>query len=60
MCEINPKRKRFFQLEFFTSHIISDEEWEKLVLQRLLELEQSFNMTGRVRVHIHESTEKEA
>jgi hypothetical protein len=54
MCEINPKRKQFFRLEFFTAHIMTDARWEELVHKRLLELEQSFNESGEIRVHIHE------
>ena len=57
MCEINPKRKQFFRLEFFTAHQMTDEAWQKLVLERILELEQAFNMSGEVRVHIHEMGE---
>jgi hypothetical protein len=57
MCEINPKRKQFFRLEFFTAHVMTDARWQKLVLERLLELEQSFNETGEIRVHIHEQEE---
>lgn len=53
MCEINPKRKEYYQLEFFTSHDITDDEWNKIVIEKLLELEQAFNSDGRVRVHVH-------
>lgn len=53
MCEINPKRTRFYRIEFFTSEEISDEEWMEVVVGRILELEQSFNYSGKVRVHIH-------
>lgn len=58
MCEINPKRTRIYKIEFFTSHPISDKEWNKLVIERLVELEIAFNATGRVRVHIHETEER--
>lgn len=54
MCEINPKRKRLFDLEFFTSQDITDEQWENLVIKRLLFLEETFNEKGEIRVHIHE------
>lgn len=53
MCEINPKRAAAFRLEFFTAHEVSKERWNKLVLERLLDLEQAFNETGEIRVHIH-------
>lgn len=55
MCEINPKRKKIFRLEFFTAHDMDDEQWEKLVIERLLFLEQQFNKSGKIRVHVHES-----
>lgn len=54
MCEINPKRKQFFDLEFFTSDIISDEEWNKIVVNILFQLENKINESGKIRVHIHE------
>jgi hypothetical protein len=54
MCEINPKRKQFYRLEFFTAHPISQEEWDALVTTRLIVLEGAFNMEGKIRVHIHE------
>jgi len=57
MCEINPKRTKIFRLEFFTSHSISEKEWNTLVVERLLELEQAFNATSQIRVHIHPSQE---
>lgn len=58
MCEINPKRKQIFLLEFFTSEVIANEEWKELVYIRLLRLEQAFNESGKVRVHVHEAEEK--
>lgn len=57
MCEINPKRTKIFRLEFFTAGQVSDEEWNKLVLERLVQLEIAFNESMRVRVHIHEVVE---
>lgn len=53
MCEINPKRKEFYRIEFFTSHIVTDEEWRELVIGRLARLEQEFNEYAGIRVHIH-------
>lgn len=54
MCELNPKRTQIFRLEFFTSAEITEEQWQQLVLPRLLALEQEFNTSGEVRVHVHE------
>lgn len=54
MCEINSKKVKIFKIEFFTSHEISDEKWNKLILKRLLKLEEEFNLSGEIRIHIHE------
>lgn len=55
MCEINPKRSQFFQLEFFTAHDITEDRWNHLVVATLLRLEEESNRTGEIRVHVHES-----
>ena len=54
MCEINPKRRQVFWVEFFTAHPITEKRWQELVLLRLLKFEQEFNESGEIRVHIHE------
>ncbi len=54
MCEINPKRKEFFRLEFFTTHEMTDDQWYQLICEKLIKLEQAFNEKGNIRVHIHE------
>lgn len=54
MCEINAKRTQKFVIEFFTSENTSQEIWSELVLDSLLKLEQSFNWSGKIRVHVHE------
>ena len=59
MCEINPKRKEIFTIEFFTAHEMTLERWRELVHQRLVVLEEAFNYSGEIRVHIHEE-EKDA
>lgn len=59
MCEINPKRKQFFILEFFTTREMTQAEWEATVYSRILGLEEAFNASGEVRVHIHEVDDPE-
>ena len=54
MCEINPKRRKFFRLEFFTTCNMSDLAWQDIICEKLIELEQSFNKKGDIRVHVHE------
>lgn len=59
MCEINPKRKAFYRLEFFTTKDMSDRAWLEFLSRKLNELEQAFNETGVVRVHVHEQDDDE-
>jgi hypothetical protein len=60
MCEINPKRKKFFKLEFFTTAEMSNEEWFSEIYGNILALEQTFNKKGNIRVHVHqEETDSE-
>lgn len=54
MCELNPKHVKIYRLEFFTSQAISKEEWERLVVEKAIEIEQQLNASGKIRVHIHE------
>jgi hypothetical protein len=54
VCELNPKRKAFYRLEFFTAQDIPEIEWNQLVVEKLLMLEQYLNESGKIRVHIHE------
>ena len=56
MCAINPKRKQFFRLEFYTAHPMTDERWKELLSTTLIQLEQEFNKTGEIRVHITDMT----
>jgi hypothetical protein len=60
MCEINPKHSAFFKLEAFTSNPdMSKEEFTNEVMMRLFAVEQTLNMDGRFRFHIHEDTPRE-
>jgi hypothetical protein len=53
MCEINPKFKKFYKLEFFSAH--GDQEtFNELLTERLVWMEQAFNASGGIRVHVHE------
>jgi hypothetical protein len=55
MCEINPAKASLFLLEFFTSdRRVTAEDWDQMVRERVLELEQKFNESGEIRVHVHE------
>lgn len=54
MCEINPKRTKILHLEFFTSHEMTDKEWEDRVAQHALKFEVMANEDGKIRCHVHE------
>jgi hypothetical protein len=56
MCEINPKHTKIFRLEFFTSNSsMTEEEFEAIVLEHALTMEQSANSDMRIRCHIHDA-----
>lgn len=57
MCEINPKHKALFILEVFTTANMTREQFDVEVVERLLEVEQHLNASGRFRFHIHETNE---
>ncbi len=58
MCEINPKHKRFFRLEVYTSNPnISQQDFEAQIMQKLLDTEMKLNEDGRFRFHIHDEIE---
>lgn len=55
MCEINPKHSAEFKLEVFTSNPdITREQFERQVLERVLEAEMKLNADGQFRFHVHE------
>jgi len=51
MCAINPKHQQHFLLSFYTSHGTWS-AFDKEVCERLIKLEQEFNETGVIRVHV--------
>lgn len=53
MCAINPKFKRFFRLAFYSSH--GDQAtFDELLNERLIWMEQAFNASGGIRVHVND------
>jgi hypothetical protein len=54
MCAINPKHKRKFIINVYTSHEMTQEEFSKLVYNKLLVTEISLNKDGRLRWHVEE------
>lgn len=53
MCEINPKHSAFFKLEAFTSVNMTEQEFQNLVIDKLLKIEMQLNKDARFRFHIH-------
>jgi hypothetical protein len=58
MCAINPKFHRRFQLDFYTSHG-ERETFDELLAERLIWMEQAFNESGAIRVHVNEPSMSE-
>ena len=55
MCEINPKHTMILRLEFFTSINMTQEKFEEIVCNVVLEMEAMANEDSRIRCHIHEN-----
>jgi hypothetical protein len=53
MCEINPKRKQSFVVEFFSAFDIEDKLWTEQVFGTMVELEMKLNERGNIRCHVH-------
>lgn len=54
MCEINPTHTIVLRLEFFTSHpTMTEDEFQKIVVEHALRMEMSANDDFRIRCHIH-------
>lgn len=60
VCAINPKHAKTFRLAFYTSVAMSAEQFERLVCERVLDLEALGNKRGDLRVHILEEEETHA
>ncbi len=59
MCAINPLHKKRLLLDLYTSHKMTQEEFEAHVLEWALKQEQTINTFGNIRVHVKE-TEQQA
>ncbi len=59
MCEINPKHKKSFRLEVYTSHNIEKNNFIDTVSKILLSTEVNLNTEyPMLRFHIHEEEDK--
>lgn len=54
MCEINPKHKKFFRLEFFSTVEMPERLWQEATAAIANHWEQEVNKGGPIRCHIHE------
>jgi hypothetical protein len=59
MCAINPLHKKRIIFDFYTSHQMTKENFDKFILEWSLSTEQILNTFGNIRVHVKE-TEEEA
>lgn len=58
MCAINPLHKKRLLLDFYTSHPMTKDEFDKCIIEYALKEEQRLNTYGNIRVHVKE-TEQE-
>ncbi len=59
MCAINPLYKKRLIFDFYTSHPMIKEDFDKFVMEWALKQEQNANKYGNIRLHVKE-TEQEA
>lgn len=59
MCAINPLHKKRILFDFYTSHPMSKEAFDKSLTEWCLREEQRLNAFGKIRVHVKE-TDQEA
>lgn len=59
MCAISPLHKKRIIFDFYTSHPMSKEAFDKFLLDWCLTEEQKLNALGKIIVHVKE-TEQEA
>ena len=52
MCAINPKHEWHFTLSVYTSLDITKEQFQDLVISKVLELEARLNSDARLRWHV--------
>lgn len=58
MCAIDPKHKKRFILDVFTSQDVSKEDFDAITRTVALETEIQLNASGKLRWHLHEEPEK--
>ena len=52
MCAINPKNSLMFTLKVYSSINMAKDEFESLVMEKLLRVEQELNADMRLRWHV--------
>lgn len=58
MCAINPLHKKRIIFDFYTSHPMTKEQFEKLLIEWSLREEQRLNAFGKIRVHVKETDQQ--
>ena len=59
MCAINPKRQQHYTISIYTSLNMTQEEFDELVAQKLIAVENLLNTDSRLRWHIKYQDEKD-
>lgn len=55
MCAINPTHKKRLIFDFYTSHQMTKEVFDKAIIEWSLREEQRLNAFGKFRVHVKET-----
>lgn len=58
MCAINPLHKKRLIFDFYTSHPMTKEAFDKSLLELALREEQRLNAFGKIRVHVKETKQE--
>lgn len=58
MCAINPIHKKRIIFDFYTSHPMTREDFEKSLIEWAMKEEQILNAHGNIRVHVKETTQQ--
>ena len=59
MCAINPKHKKRVLFDFYTAHpTMTAEDFDRAVLEWVLDMEMSFNKFADIRLHVKETKQE--
>ncbi len=58
MCAINPLHKKRMIFDFYTSHKMTEEKFNELIIEWCLKQEQDINAYSRFRCHVKETDQQ--